>query len=216
MHAVHVRCDDEQPEHAIDAAGDAHVAVIEHGSGIENHLEEENRERGRAERDDHGELDEHGQNDFHGMETHAGRDVEIQIRMVHSMKTPKQRHRMEHDVLQVDGEVQHQHRERHQGPVRQRGAAQQPPAARLGDDRHAHRGGGKQHAQEQRIDDDDADVVRPARESRELQLAPGRSHLPEGHGNEHQEKTAEAKARVVAEDDVAHARRTCPRIGMIS
>ena len=39
------------------------------------------------------------------MEARAGGDVEIQIRMVHAVEPPERRHRVKHDMLQVNHQI---------------------------------------------------------------------------------------------------------------
>jgi hypothetical protein len=45
------------------------------------------------------------------MKSQAGTDITIEIRMVHHVKTPEQRHGMEHHVLEKEHEVQKNDRE---------------------------------------------------------------------------------------------------------
>ena len=43
------------------------------------------------------------------MKTGAGGDIEIEIGVVHPVQPPKRRHRMDHNMLQIDGEVEQNH-----------------------------------------------------------------------------------------------------------
>jgi hypothetical protein len=48
------------------------------------------------------------------MEARAGRDVDVEVGVVHAMQPPQRRHGVEHHMLQVDGEVE-QHDSRQDG-----------------------------------------------------------------------------------------------------
>jgi hypothetical protein len=96
-------------------AGQPDVAVVEHRRGIEQHLEHQHRRGRRAEHGDHRELDQHREDDLDRMEACAGGDVVVGVGVVHLVQAPQQGHRMDHDVLQPDGEVHGRHRE-HQRP----------------------------------------------------------------------------------------------------
>ena len=47
-----------------------------------------------------------------GMEAHAGGHVEVEVGVMHAVQPPQHRHGMEQHVLQVDGEVEQDHRRR--------------------------------------------------------------------------------------------------------
>ena len=117
--AVHVGRDDEPAQRAVDQR-QAHVAVVEHRGGVEQHLEDQHGNRRRAERDDHGQLDHHREQDLDGVEAQPGGDVEVEIGVMHAVQPPQQRHGMEQHVLQVDGEVEQDDRDRDGDPGRQR------------------------------------------------------------------------------------------------
>ena len=48
--------------------------------------------------------------DLEGVKARARRHVEIEVGVVHPVQSPQQRDGMEHHVLQIDGEVERQHR----------------------------------------------------------------------------------------------------------
>ena len=110
VHAVHVRRDDEPAQHAVERLRQAHIAVVEHRGGVEQHLEDQHRHGGRAERGDDAELDAHRQQDLDRVEARAGRHVEVEIGVVHAVQPPERRHGVEQHVLQVDGEIEQDHR----------------------------------------------------------------------------------------------------------
>ena len=84
--------------------------MVEHRGGVEQHLEDQHCDCRRAERRDDAELDPHGQQNLDRMEAHAGGHVELEIGMVHAVQPPERRHRMEQHVLEVDGEIEKDHR----------------------------------------------------------------------------------------------------------
>ena len=99
------------------AAKQPNVTVIEHRGGVQQHLEDQDGDRWRAERGHHPELDHHGQDDLDRMEAQPGRDVEFEVRMVHPVQPPEQRHRVEQHVLKIDREIEADDRCRHFQPT---------------------------------------------------------------------------------------------------
>ena len=95
------------------------------------------------------------------MEAGPGGDVKIQIRVMHAVQAPERRHGVDQDVLQIDGEVQDHHRPHHRQPAGHGKSVEQTPAVGVRGQRHADGGGGEQDAQDARVEDHDADVVRP-------------------------------------------------------
>ncbi|MDJ0741584.1 MAG: hypothetical protein QNJ91_17890 [Gammaproteobacteria bacterium] len=69
---------------------------------------------------------------------------------------------MEHHVLQVDREVEHDDGDRDRERQRQLDAVEQAPAVALGGQRARQCRGREQHAQDQRIEQHQAEVVDPA------------------------------------------------------
>lgn len=119
VNPVQIASHDHPPKDAIDGRRYANVAVIEHGSGIEQHLEgHDGLGRGAQDRN-RGKLDEHRQDHLNRMKPEAGRDVAIHVRMVHHVEAPEERHGVEHDVLQIERDIQ---RDDPQEPSRSRSA----------------------------------------------------------------------------------------------
>jgi hypothetical protein len=114
---------------------------LKHQGGIEHYLEDQHGERRHAECCHRRHLDRERQQDFQGMETHAGGHVDIEIGVVHAVKTPQRRHVMEDDVLTVDHEIERDHPERERRPGRQCQQIEQPPAVRSRDQGDADRSG---------------------------------------------------------------------------
>ena len=106
MHAVHVGRHDDPAQHAVEPRRHAHVAVVEHRGGVEQHLEDQHGDGRRAQRRDHAELDAHRQQDLDRVEARAGRHVELEVGVVHAVQPPQRRHGVEQHVLQVDGEIE--------------------------------------------------------------------------------------------------------------
>ena len=85
------------------------------------------------------------------MEARAGRDVELEVRVVHAVETSQHRHRMEHYVLQVDREVEDRDRNDDRQPAGHVEGIKQSPAALLGDDRQRDGEEGEGERQDQGI-----------------------------------------------------------------
>jgi 3-mercaptopyruvate sulfurtransferase SseA len=54
--------------------------VVEHGAGVEQHLEDHLRRHRRADDQDGGRLDQHGEQDLQGMEARAGLVTVVDVR----------------------------------------------------------------------------------------------------------------------------------------
>ena len=78
-----------------------------------------------------------------GWKRSAGGHVELEVGVVHAVQPPQHRHGMEQHVLQVDGEVEEDHRGDDGEPGRRVESLEQAPAVRLGEKSHADRGSGK-------------------------------------------------------------------------
>lgn len=80
--------------------------MVEQRGGVQDHLEEQHRDGGRAERRDHRQLDAHRDQDLDRMEPQADCGVKIKIGVVHPVQPPEPRHRMEHHMLKVDRQIE--------------------------------------------------------------------------------------------------------------
>src|SRR5262249_52287175 len=92
---VHVRSDQHQAQQPVQPAGQAQVAVVEHGGGVEQYFKDEYGQGGGAQKDHNRQFDAPGKQDFQGVEAQPGRHIEIQVGMVDQMKPPEERHGME-------------------------------------------------------------------------------------------------------------------------
>src|SRR6516225_11357378 len=106
MNAVHVRGYNQPAQRGIEAFGNADVAMVEHGGGVEQQFEHQNSRRGRSKCYNHCELDDHGQQDLDWVETQTGAHIDVEISMVHSVQAPERWHGMKEHMLKVDCEIQ--------------------------------------------------------------------------------------------------------------
>src|SRR5262245_57218330 len=88
--------------------------------------------------------------------------------MMHAVEPPEGRDGMEQYVLKVHGKIQGGDGQWDAGPCRQIVRMQQAPSAGFGDQSKPDRGRGEDEADQNRIQDDDADVAGPARTAPEL------------------------------------------------
>ena len=65
------------------------------------------------------------------MEPCAGRHVEVEICTTHAVQTPKDWHGVEHDALQVDGEIEHQNGDGDPSPPGSTTSSNRPSTALL-------------------------------------------------------------------------------------
>ena len=162
MDTVHVRSHHDPPKGSIERHGDPHVAVVEQRRGIEHDFEDEHRDGRGPEGEYNAELEAHREQDLNGMEAKARSHVELEIRVVHPVHTPQGRDRVEHHVLQVDGEIKSQDREDEGEPPGRLDSLEQAPATFFGDQGQSHGQNGKSQADQHRIEHHDRDVIRPA------------------------------------------------------
>ena len=120
VNAMHLGRHDDEAQHAIKPRRQADIAVVEHGRGVEQHLEDQHGQRRRAEHQDGGELDDHREDNLARMEAQPGGDIEFQIRVVHTMQPPQQRHGMKDHMLTVDRQIEQEHRDGDREPRGQR------------------------------------------------------------------------------------------------
>ena len=194
---MHVRRHDEPTKGAIEVRRNEDVAVVEHRGRVEHNLEDQHGDGRRTQNHDDRQFDDHGEKDFNRVKTCACCDVEIQIGVVHAVQPPEGGHGVEHDVLEVDGEVEDQHRQQDRQPIRRRQTIQQPPAPLFGNERQTHSGRGDHEAQENRVKGDNTQIARPSDPARDRAPPAGHQNLPQRHEREHPKKEAEADSRFV-------------------
>jgi len=202
MHAVHVGRDDDPAQYAIERGRQADVAVIEHGRGIEQYLEDHHRDHRRAEHHDGGKLDQHGQDDLDGMETRTRRHVIVEVGMVYAMQPPQRRNGMDHDMLQPDHEVHGDHRQRRRDPERRLEMVEQAPAVFRAEGCQPDRRQGEKQANDHGIEHDQTDIAGPSVGFRYEQRPPGREHLPERDRSERAKEEAEPYGGLVRKHEL--------------
>jgi hypothetical protein len=101
VHTVHIRSDHDPPQNLVNAQRNEYIPVIEHGSAVQDYLENDHRHCGRSDKDYRCDLDQHGNDDFDWMKTRACREINVQVGMVHHVQSPENWDRMEHHILNV-------------------------------------------------------------------------------------------------------------------
>jgi hypothetical protein len=89
---------------------------------------------------DRGRLDRERQHYLDRVKPRSGGDVEIKIGVMDAMQPPQQRHRVKHDVLQVNREIEGKDHQQDLHGQRQVEAMQQADSAPLREQRDSHRG----------------------------------------------------------------------------
>ncbi len=118
------------------------------------------------------------------------------------MQPPEDRHLVEDDVLDVDDEIEDQHGEGGRQPQRNADGVEQAPSAVLGNQRDADRGQREQGADQQRIEDHDPDVGRPAVAARDGADAPRKQGFQRHHQGQDAEEDGDPDHRFVAQKGV--------------
>ena len=198
---VHVRGDEDPAQPPVQPIGQADVAVVEHGHAVQDDLEEDHRHHRRPQDQDGGELDQHGQHDLEGVEARPGGQVVVQVRVVDPMQPPQGRHRMDHDVLEPDGQVHGDHRQRHRHPEGDGKVVEQPPPLGRGGRRQPHGRDREEQAQQDGVEHHQPQVAAPAQGLGDGQGPPRGAQLPQGHEGEDAEEGAEADGRLVGLDE---------------
>jgi len=109
MHAMHIGCNDNQTEQAINTRRYAQVAVIKKGAGIEHHLKDHNSDCRRPEESNGAHLDTQGDQDLNRVKAVSTGNIQIQVGMVHPVEAPEERNPVKAAVLQVNNQVKQQY-----------------------------------------------------------------------------------------------------------
>ena len=206
MDPVHVRGDDEPAQPPVQPAGQADVAVIEHGHAVQDHLEKDDRYHRRSQGQDDRELDQHGQDDLDGVKARPGGQVVVQVGMVDPVQPPQGGHGVEKDVLGPDRQVQGDHRQGDRQPGVEGELIEQAPALGGGRRRQPHGRDGEEQPQHQGIEHHQPQITGPASDLGNRQGPPGGAPLPQGHGGEDAKKGAETDGRLMGLDEAIHGR----------
>src|SRR5579885_3904954 len=110
------------------------MAVVEHRAGTQPNLEYDDANRLRSERDHSAKLDQRREHDLDWMEAHPRGQIEIEVGVMHPMHPPERRYGVKHYVLEIDCQIEHNQRPDDFGNPRHRQAAQETPAAALGNE----------------------------------------------------------------------------------
>jgi hypothetical protein len=145
-----------------------------------------------AEQDHGGDLDRQRNENLERVEAHAGGDVDVEIGMMHAVQPPQHRHLVEHNVLSINDEIKDQKAQYRGEGGRQPGEMEQPPSALGREQRRAHRRSRNEDAHRDHIEDEDAEIVRPARRAADRPRAPRGHKLPPCHGREDQGKAGDS------------------------
>ena len=123
------------------------------------------------------------------MKACAGGDVKIEIGVMHAVQPPQRRHRVEHYMLQVDREIE-DHDGRDDGdPERHIEIVERTPATLLGQHGEARRRYGQEHTHEHAIEENDAEITRPAAQFGYGQPAAGEREFCSCHDRQHAEES---------------------------
>jgi len=205
---VHVGRDHEEAQNPIKRTRQVDVCVVEERSGVQDHLEEQHRNRRWPECRNDGELDSHRHQDLHGVEPQAGRRVEIKIRVVHPVQPPERGHGVKHHVLKVDREIQDQHRDHDGEPDRRVDVVEETPAALLRHHREADREDRETEPQKRRVQHHEREIVRPADDPWNLPTSARCRDFPERHGRQNAQKRGDADGRLGDEECLGHGCRS--------
>ena len=204
MDPVHVGGDHDQAQEAVERGRQDDVAVIEDRGRAEQYLEQDHGQGRRAERADHGDLDDHRQQDLERVEADPGGQIEVEVGVMHHVQPPQSGDRVKQDVLPVDGEIEHDHRQHDLDPERPRQRIEEPPAERPGRRRDAGRRGREHEAQDDGIEDDDPDVAHPPDRLRHLKGTARRDEFPQRDEKENAQKHAQSNMRLEIDDEIPH------------
>jgi hypothetical protein len=109
--------------------------VIEHGAGVENHLEQKYGEGWCAERHDDRDLPQHRKRDLDGVKPYRGGYVDVAVGVVHLMQAPEDGDLVGGEMLRPDGEIEGEQRSGNLDPQRPRNLVQEPELVLLGIER---------------------------------------------------------------------------------
>ena len=86
--AMHIGGNQEKAQQAVKSGRKPDIAVAEHGTCIQNHLEGQHRGAGSAQKEHRRHFNQHRNGNFQRMEAIAAGDIQIEVRVVHSVQAP--------------------------------------------------------------------------------------------------------------------------------
>ena len=167
--------------------------MVEHRRGVEEKFEHEHRQRRGTKGNNRREFDGHGERDFDRMKSCARGDVHFRIGVMHPVQPPQARYSVKQNVLQVNRAVESHDGDRHREPGRGLPNVKQAPTSGLGEQGDRDSAGGKEQSHDERIEDENGDVARPACGSGRPAEATRREHLPGGEDDEQRDERAETQ-----------------------
>lgn len=162
MDPVKVGSHDDPSQNPVDAPWEASVAVVEQRRCIQKNFEKEDPGGRCPQNQNHHPLQSHRNSHFHGMESDARSDVEVSVRVVHTMKPPEPGHGMHPTVLEIDPEIEEQDRGRDSSPGRDVEDVQQSPLLTFREPGESKCAGRADQSGSQRSQKDKPSVSRPA------------------------------------------------------
>jgi hypothetical protein len=109
---------------------------------------------------------------------------------MHPVKPPKRWYGVKENVLQVDREVEQDHRRNHDNPGWQCDQVEEAPSAGVGNKRKSDRTRRQDEAYQQRIDNRDPEIAGPANATNNYLMPSWAYQLPCRHGEEDAAKNA--------------------------
>ncbi len=85
MYPVHVRCYHKPAQDTVEAPGQVKITVVEHGGGVQQNLEDYNRDHRWTKCCYGGNFYQQGEDDLQWMESGAGGDIIVRVDVVHHM-----------------------------------------------------------------------------------------------------------------------------------
>jgi hypothetical protein len=204
MDAMHIRRYDDPAETAVQPFRQPDITMVEHRRRVEHDFKDQDGNGRRAEGGDDGELQAHREQNFNRVKPRARRHVEVEVRMMHAVQTPKHRYGVEQNMLQVDNEIQHQDRDHDSSPAGKRDVVEEAPAALLAQRRNTNSGYGNAETKHQGVEENETQIARPTDPAREGPLPSRSCHFPGRHHNEDTEEDADSYDGFVSENKIRH------------
>ncbi len=182
--------------------------MVEHGAGVEDHLEQEHRERWRAERHHHHDLPQHRERDLYRVKAHRRGHVDVAVGMVHLVQPPEERDFVGGQMLHPDGEVEREKRQDNLDPRRPGHVVEKPDLVLFSiecggyrRDRHREH---RHQTQHDAAGDADADIGEPAPSLRGVKRPLRPAELDQRHHKKDAEEDGEADGAVALADETVH------------
>src|SRR5438128_3039216 len=123
---------------------------------------------------------------------------------MHPVQPPKRGHGVKENVLQIDGEIEQDDRCNDDDPGRQCDHMKETPSAGVANERKSDRGCRKDEAYQERIENHDPEIARPANVTTNRLLPSRTGHFPDRHGKEDAAKSAQPDIWLVLQRYLEH------------